>query len=153
MKVTVCGPNLPDQRKGDLHVHASACPDLNRGQYRRLPKHLVHTLDVGSMQEVVEFMFPPDDFEWDPADENEWSRYRDEFAWFPCIQGKLPGRLGPPVMQAAGALVKQPGFDLPATLIAFSEWYERESENLPPELTHDDVVERFLVVYTQDREA
>ena len=28
MQVTICGPNLRDQRKGQFHVHAAGCGDL-----------------------------------------------------------------------------------------------------------------------------
>jgi hypothetical protein len=35
VKLTIVGPNLLDQSKGDFHVHAAGCADLSRGQYRR----------------------------------------------------------------------------------------------------------------------
>jgi hypothetical protein len=32
MMVTVCGPNLRDQSKGQFHVHAEGCADLLRSR-------------------------------------------------------------------------------------------------------------------------
>jgi hypothetical protein len=34
MKVTICGPNLRNQSKGAIHVHAEGCADLTKNARR-----------------------------------------------------------------------------------------------------------------------
>lgn len=154
MEVTILGPGLGDIPQGDCQVHAATCPDLNRGHYRRVPKKLRRTVDVVSMQEVMELVFPPAEVGWDPDDLSDYSHQRDRIGWYPCVRGRLRARRPTAVEQMAAWLVTQPHYDLPAVLLAFSEWLDSEyGANFPDNLTHDDVVERFLEFYTQKEEA
>lgn len=148
MKVTVVGP-LPRSPRGRFHVHRADCPDIRRGEYSRIVWHKFVSMDADSMQQVVESVYPPAEFEWNPADENMWSYYRDELAWFPCVR-RLRGRRPSAVEQIAAWLVQQPDYDLATVLVAFSEWLDATyGASFPERLTHDDVVEQFLHDYTQ----
>lgn len=95
MKLTILGPNLPDQSKGTFHVHTADCADLKRGQYRMVSRFERHTEEHNSQRSVVEWMYGPaggsfyeetwgDDI---PAD--AWTHYQDEFWFAPCTK-ELP---------------------------------------------------------------
>ena len=156
MKVVIFGPGLGLSPQGDVQVHAAHCPDLNRGHLRSVDKKLRRKVDVRSMEEIVCLVFPPEQFGWDPDDENDWGLYRDKIGWFGCVQKKLPRK--PPIPRAmrqiAEWLVEQPQFDLESVLVAFSEWLDHEYGAVFPEtLTHDQVVQEFLEFYTKEKEA
>lgn len=52
MQVTICGPNLYDQSKGQFHVHAAGCADLQRGA-RREPEYANGwTIEASTRDEV-----------------------------------------------------------------------------------------------------
>jgi hypothetical protein len=85
MKVTVCGPNLRDQSKGEFHVHAAGCADLARGARREPMYRDGWTLDVASRLAVAAEMYA------DQIDENEGNApydapagYLADFHFFPC---------------------------------------------------------------------
>lgn len=150
MEVTILGPGLGDIPQGDVQVHAAHCPDLNRGHYRRLPKKLRRTVDVGSVQEVIELVFPPDEVGWNPAEDHDLWFQRDRIGWYPCVRGRLRFKRPTAMEQLAAWLVEQQHYDLPTVLLAFSEWLDSEyGANFPDDLTHDAVVERFLHHYTE----
>lgn len=86
MKVTIIGPNLSDQSKGQMHVHAAGCKDIDRD-----PKHYGYAsaaphmeVEANSVQDVCEFVYA------DHMDENPdgpysvWQGYVDEFHFAPC---------------------------------------------------------------------
>jgi acyl-CoA-binding protein len=72
MNVTVIGPNLRDQSKGDFHVHRAGCADIAR----RYKGENQSDLDVASRDAVVADWF---DFLDDP------NEARDEFHFAPCL--------------------------------------------------------------------
>lgn len=84
MLVTICGPNLRDQSKGDLHVHAADCGDLRRGAIREPAYHDGWTIEAGSYAEVVQEVYPPEDFNYDPE---EAHLYADTLWFAPCTAG------------------------------------------------------------------
>lgn len=51
--VTIIGPNLPDQSKGDFHVHAQGCRDIRRS-YGGCSKY---DLEVEAAIDVAEFIY------------------------------------------------------------------------------------------------
>lgn len=80
-KLTIIGPNLPDQSKGGLHVHTADCKDLTRGQYRQVPVHEKCTEEHNSLRSIVESFYT------DIIDENNdtWGEYLNEFWFAPCV--------------------------------------------------------------------
>jgi hypothetical protein len=81
--VTVCGPNLPDQSKGDMHVHAAGCADLKRGQLRQADKW---TVEVDSVQAVVEAIYSDMIAECDPDEPyGTWVDYEADLYFAPCV--------------------------------------------------------------------
>lgn len=84
MEVAICGPNLRDQSKGQLHVHALGCADLAKGAVREpeYREHLRMDLDADDRREVVEAVYPPEDFGYTWEDDGEM--YLSEFHFFPC---------------------------------------------------------------------
>ena len=58
MKVTVCGPNLRDQSKGQFHVHAADCSDLIRHAQREPEYQYGFTIDGATRVNVVPRRLP-----------------------------------------------------------------------------------------------
>lgn len=85
MKVTICGPNLRDQSKGEIHVHAAGCADLARGARREPEYRNGWTTEAATRREVVEAMYPPNDFQWTWEEDHEV--YEESFYFFPCTEG------------------------------------------------------------------
>lgn len=73
MNVTIIGPNLKDQSKGEFHVHAAGCSDIAR----RYQGEQQSDLEADSRMAIVEDWF---DFLDDP------SEARDDFYFAPCTQ-------------------------------------------------------------------
>lgn len=85
MRVTICGPNLRDQSRGDMHVHAADCADLVRGAARE-PEYLNGwTTDAASRVEVCDDIYPPEDFDCESGE------YLSSLHFFPCC-ADLPER-------------------------------------------------------------
>lgn len=87
MHVTILGPNLPSHLsdKGELHVHAAGCGDIARRYPRRFDTD-PHTwsFDADTVDDVVEEIYPPDNFNYDPNDPADRAQY-DSDVWFaPC---------------------------------------------------------------------
>ena len=80
MKISVIGPNLPDQRKGTFHAHADGCSDLEKRQYRGVERDT--GVEVATRLEVAEFVYPRNSFEWD---DESW--YIDDIWFAPCLKG------------------------------------------------------------------
>lgn len=84
--VTIVGPNLRDQSKGDFHVHAAGCEDLHRDPNMKDAETL--TMPASSLQDVVETIFSDMIDEASPA-----SAFVGEFHVAPCVRWPLAGRL------------------------------------------------------------
>lgn len=56
MKVTIHGPNLHDQSKGDFRVHTEACRD-NQKEIRYNGSEGPWTIDADSEQDVAEALY------------------------------------------------------------------------------------------------
>lgn len=83
--VTILGPNLADQSKGSIVVHAAGCSDIAKVRGFSGPAD-AWTTDFASKREIVEDCYPPDQFEWSdgPNDQNYWG----DIHFAPCV--KLP---------------------------------------------------------------
>ncbi|SRR6266704_643840 len=81
-QLVVIGPNLLDQSKGGMHVHAYGCADTHKAEYRFHDIDTSTPYDFGSEREVVEFVYPPSDFDYDP--ETELASYADDIYFYPC---------------------------------------------------------------------
>lgn len=86
MRVAVIGPNLRDQSRGQLHVHNEFCNHhlqmaLTEPEYAN-----PQIFEADTRQEVVEEIYPPDQFEYDPADNDDYEAYLNEFYFFPCVK-------------------------------------------------------------------
>lgn len=79
MKVTVIGPNLRDQSKGQFHVHAEGCRDIAR-QFSYVPKQDMWTIEATSQVDIAGNVY---DFEDDPAS------LLSEFHFAPCTKEGL----------------------------------------------------------------
>jgi hypothetical protein len=87
MRVSIIGPNLRDQSKGQFHVHAEGCADIKR-MVRREPEYAYpDTFEVTTKMEAVTEVYDPGDFEWDPDDESLAACYLDDLHFFPCCDG------------------------------------------------------------------
>jgi hypothetical protein len=100
MKVTVWGPNL-GTRGASMHVHRPGCADTTRGIYRRLSEaERGWTVEVESTRDVVFAVYPPDQFDYDEAD---WENYLGEFKFFPCVPNLDKSKVEPrPAPESAG---------------------------------------------------
>lgn len=85
MRVTICGPNLRDQTRGEFHVHAEGCGDLARGARREPAYREGWTIDAASPEDVAMAVYDPDEHGYDP--ETEIDNYVGEFHFFPCTEG------------------------------------------------------------------
>lgn len=83
MLVTIVGPNLRDQSKGDIHVHTSGCHDLTRMLKREPAYRDGWTVEVKSVKDIVHAVYPPSDFQYDG--DTEWRDYSHDIHLFPCI--------------------------------------------------------------------
>jgi hypothetical protein len=86
MNVTICGPNLRDQSRGDFHVHAAGCADLARGAQREPEYRNGWTIDADSRLDVANEVYA------DIIDENgeeDGSSYLETMHFFPCC-AELP---------------------------------------------------------------
>lgn len=81
MRVSICGPNLRDQSKGQFHVHAANCTDLTRNIRREPEYRNGWEMDAASRVEVCDAIYPPEDFECESGD------YLDDLHFFPCTKG------------------------------------------------------------------
>jgi hypothetical protein len=70
MLVTVIGPNLRDQSKGDFHVHAAECGDIARSAVRDPAFRDGWTIDARNCMEIVETIYE-DVLRETPEDERE----------------------------------------------------------------------------------
>lgn len=87
MEITVIGPNLNDQSKGQFHVHTTGCADIKR-MIRREPEYEYgYETDAESRLELAADWFEDHIAENEP--ESEWSKpepYVSEFHFFPCCK-------------------------------------------------------------------
>jgi hypothetical protein len=85
MKITVMGPNLPRPLcdLGTMHAHAHGCRDLAR--YPHGADQGGWTIDAATIRDIVEDIYPPDQFAYDPASA-EYETYRQDVHVAPCVQ-------------------------------------------------------------------
>ena len=80
-KLEVWGPNLRTTAE-QIHVHAAGCADTKRGIYRGAEAPSVS--DFTSQRDVVEFVYPAGDFEYDA--DTEWESFAGDVRFFPCCE-------------------------------------------------------------------
>jgi hypothetical protein len=86
MQVSIFGPNLRDQSRGDIHVHAEGCADIARMACREPEYATGWSMEAASRVEVCDAVYPPEDFGCEPGE------YLGELHFFPCCDG-LPVRV------------------------------------------------------------
>lgn len=87
MRVTIHGPNLNHghQLKGTLHVHQSDCADNARYAYCEDESGPGWTIEAETRGAVVEDIYPPEDFNYDPFTD-ERAAYDDDVWFAPCCR-------------------------------------------------------------------
>lgn len=91
MKVTIVGPNLRDQSKGQFIVHEASCADLRRLARREPEVANGWTIEVESEQDIVEAVYSDHMAERTEDDPwSAWEPYRSDFHFCPCV--RLPYR-------------------------------------------------------------
>lgn len=85
--VTVIGPNLPRPLSdtGTMHVHAAGCADIKRTYGRHRLEAPPWSIDAETVAQIIEDIYPAEDFCYDPADPAEYSAYRGDVHVFPCV--------------------------------------------------------------------
>lgn len=91
MRVVIIGPNLLDQSKGGMHVHAEGCADTKKSQYRLHQADLKFAYEVKSQADIAMSVYDPGDFGYDAEDDDEVNGYLGDIYIFPCASG-LPFR-------------------------------------------------------------
>lgn len=82
MRVTICGPNLRDQSKGQFHVHAAGCADLVKHAKREPEYDNGWTVEADTQRDVVFEVYA------DQMDENPVAPYEafaSDLYFFPCV--------------------------------------------------------------------
>lgn len=89
--VAIIGPNLYNQSKGQFHVHAKDCSDIERDPkrygYASAAPHMV--AEAASEDEVAEFVYGDMMDEAEPG--SRWAKaeaYVEEFHFAPCVEFK-----------------------------------------------------------------
>lgn len=87
--VTIIGPNLYDQSKGQFHVHAQGCSDITRDPkrygYEQASPHM--STEAGSYADVAEYVYEDIMAEAEPGSRyTEADAYVDEFHFAPCVK-------------------------------------------------------------------
>ena len=90
MKLTIHGPNLNDQSNGSFHVHTSRCRD-NKREVANNGSEQPTTHDFDTVEDVVDYIYPPEQFERDPSDPQDVAQYTADFHFAPCVKN-LPHR-------------------------------------------------------------
>lgn len=101
MNVTICGPNLNDQSKGEFHVHATGCADLVKHARLEPEYRYGWTVEAASREDVAAHVY--EDHIAEHESEQDWMRkngqpdytdawtqastYLSEFHFFPCCNG------------------------------------------------------------------
>lgn len=81
--VDIWGPNIPGNKVGPaFHVHKAGCKDVTRRPYKGMVEKGWHMLAT-SQRVVVETIYPPDEFDYEPA---EYQQYADDVKFFPCVK-------------------------------------------------------------------
>lgn len=96
MNVTVYGPNLPKALAdlGTLHVHKTGCADTKRGAFKTITDKDEWGFDATSVHAIVTNCYPPDDFQYDDSDPDEYRVFRSDVHVAPCVT--LPEELPAP---------------------------------------------------------
>lgn len=89
-RLTVVGPNLPNQAKATFHVHAEGCPDLRRGWIRPYAAYAGTggegwTAEYSSLYDLEADVY---DFLQQPGGEDPdyvLGQYQNEFHFAPCV--------------------------------------------------------------------
>jgi hypothetical protein len=84
-RVTICGPNLYDQSHGTFHVHAEGCADLVKHARREPEYKNGWTIEADSKHAVIAEIYPPEQFEYDENDPEDFAPYETDIYFFPCV--------------------------------------------------------------------
>jgi hypothetical protein len=84
VKVEIWGPNLPKSKHDEsFHVHTPECADTTRGIYQQARPPW--QIDVEKFDDIVLDIYPPDEFDYDPNEDGEFSSYAMDVYVFPCV--------------------------------------------------------------------
>lgn len=85
MRVTIYGPNLPRSlsETGTLHVHKLGCADTRKMAYRAVVD--LWTIEADTIADIIEDIYPSDNFDYDSTDASEYAGYRNDVHVFPCV--------------------------------------------------------------------
>jgi hypothetical protein len=85
MRVVVIGPNLPDQSRGQYHVHLAGCADIGRSRDYRSGEYdadKANPIEVDTLDEAVEYAYG------DAIDDgDDVASLRSDMYVFPCAAG------------------------------------------------------------------
>jgi hypothetical protein len=92
MKVKVFGPNLNSkgQQIATMHAHAAYCRECRTGVKRFGYNPNEHTVEVETVKDIVEMIYPPDNFQYDIDDPIDREPYVSDIHIFPCLETLLP---------------------------------------------------------------
>lgn len=91
-KLAVIGPNLRDQSKGGIHVHAFGCKDTKKAEYHHVAHDVLNAVEINSYAELADYVYPHSDFGWNYEDDFEVSEWLGDVYEFPCVPD-LPMRV------------------------------------------------------------
>lgn len=80
VSISIMGPNLPSGSM--IQVHKQGCSDLAKPIYRG---HKPWDIEVENLADVVEAVYPADNFDYDPSDPSEVEMYASDIKIFPCV--------------------------------------------------------------------
>ena len=76
--------DIRNDTRGTLHVHKAGCGDLRQAKYKAMETGgACWTADVTSQRDVVMDIYPPDNFDYDPA--TEWQDFAGDVKFYPCL--------------------------------------------------------------------
>lgn len=72
--------DLRNDGRGTIHVHAVGCADLNKAKFRHMESQW--TQEAASAKDVVIDVYPPDHFDYEPKD---WEEFAGDIHFYPCV--------------------------------------------------------------------
>ena len=68
---------------GEIHVHAPGCKDVTKRRYKNSDSYPV---EGNSISEIVQQVYPPDEFTYDPDNPREFAPYFNDVKVLPCVK-------------------------------------------------------------------
>jgi hypothetical protein len=93
--VEVWGPNLfRSNHPETFHIHAKGCADVARHPTLYMPDTDCggETIDAANILDVMTYVYPPGDFNYDETDETDRIPFESDIYVFPCVE--FPNEFG-----------------------------------------------------------